>query len=197
MRYCNDGRVPQRKRGKKWIGERASQCQRYRPANKLKLTFHRQVWAMKVGAGSENWTLFGLRCFCHWHIDRQPTNQEFPFHWNDNSKHNKTSTVILFLLSTPISPPFSPLICIILLLRSLRVALRKEDDHLRSSPTSQCLKLIYNHKLQARGFTDSFWHPFPVKFLGKSCVRERENNVCHHHIISMVSFLLSATKALQ
>lgn len=122
-------------------------------------------------SGSENWTLFGLRCFCHWHIDRQPTNQEFPFHWNNNSKHNKTSTVILFLLSTPISPPFSPLICIISLLRSLRVALRKEDDHLRSSPTSQCLKLICNHKLQARGFTDSFWHPFPVKLSNNQCVK--------------------------
>ena len=143
---------------------------------------------------SENWTPLGVRCFCCWQIDKQPTNQEFPFHWNSNSKHNKTSAVIIFPLSTPISPPFSPLICIILLLHSPRMALRKEDDRLRSSQTSQSLKLICNHKLQASGFTDSFWHPFPsVKFLGKSCVRKQEKTKC----IIITSFLWSPSYSHQ
>ena len=36
---------------------------------------------------------------------------------------------------------------------------------------------------------DSIWSPFPSSFLGKSCVREGGNVLCHHDIISLVCTL--------
>ena len=54
-------------------------------------------------------------------------------------QNNKTSAGILFPLSAPISPPFLPLICITLLFRSPRVALRKlKDDRSRSKQSTSC-----------------------------------------------------------
>ena len=51
---------------------------------------------------------------------------EFPFHWNCNSKYNKTSAIVLFPLPAPISSSLWPVICIMLTFRSPRVALRKK-----------------------------------------------------------------------
>ena len=78
-------------------------------------------WATK--SRHENWTPLGLRCFCCWQIDKLVTNQNFCFTEMVIQNTIKPLQSSFFSLPAPISPPFLPVIRIMLTFRSPRMAL--------------------------------------------------------------------------